>query len=209
MTDRHEQFRADLLEWSQGRLREFPWRETTDPYEVLVAEILLQRTPAERVEPIYEEVVATYPNLATMAEADVGRLAEMLQTLGFQNQRARALIDIGSQLAGNGVPENETALLELPYVGKYAANATLCFAFGQPRAIVDANVVRVYERAFGLDLSTTDSEAWELAQELLPEDTARRFNLALLDFGATLSTHGGSGYEHGTDDGLFTYFDSS
>lgn len=190
VTDQYEQFQYALLEWSQGNLREFPWRQTTNPYEVLVAEILLQRTPAERVEPIYEQVIAAYPELHSMADADVARLAEMLQTLGFQNQRAQALVTIGSQLADSGVPEDEAALLELPYVGKYAANATLCFAFSQPRAIVDANVVRVYERMFDKQFGATDTEAWHLAQSLLPDDDVQRFNLALLDFAAAVCKPG-------------------
>lgn len=186
MPDRYEHFQHALLEWSQGRLREFPWRETKDPYNVLIAEILLQRTPAERVEPIYEQVIAAYPDLQSMSEAEADRLAEMLEPLGLQNQRAQALVDIGSQLAPSGVPADEDALLELPYVGKYAANATLCFAFGQPKAIVDANVVRVYERIFDKQLDTRDTETWNLAQCLLPEDEAQKFNMALLDFAAAI-----------------------
>lgn len=186
MTDQYEQFRYALLEWSRGCLREFPWREITDPYEVLVAEILLQRTPAERVEPIYERVIAAYPDLQSIAEADITRPAEMLQTLGFQNQRAQALVDIGSQLAGSCVPEDEAALLDFPYVSKYAANTTLCFTLNQSRPIVDANVVRVYERVFEEQLSVTDTEDWEFAQSLLPDDDVQRFNLALLDFAAAI-----------------------
>lgn len=186
MTKHKEQFQDAILEWSIGNLREFPWRETTDPYKVLVAEILLQRTPAERVEPVYEEVVEAYPNLAAIADAEVAQLAEMLQTLGFQNQRAQALVDIGKEFCSGGIPQDESKLLELPYVGRYAANATLCFAFGQSCPIVDANVVRVYGRAFNMQLDPEAPEAWHFAEQMLPETEVQQYNLALLDFGSAV-----------------------
>jgi A/G-specific adenine glycosylase len=190
VNDRYEQFRADLLDWSSGNLRDFPWRTTTDPYEVLLAEVLLQRTPAERVAPIYEEVVETYPDLQALAEADVAQLAELLQPLGLQNQRARALVEVGDRLADRGVPDDEETLLDLPYVGKYAANATLCFAFGERRPIVDANVVRVYGRAFDREFEATDDEAWDFAETLLPERGVQQYNLSLLDFAASVCKSG-------------------
>lgn len=90
-----EHFRADLLDWVEDNLRSFPWRDTTDPYEVLVAEILLQKTAAEKVEPIYTELLATYPSLNDLAEADHDRLGNIIYSLGFQNQRSNALIKIG------------------------------------------------------------------------------------------------------------------
>ena len=113
-----EHFRADLLDWAEDNLRSFPWRGTTDPYEVLVAEILLQKTAAERVEPIYIELLATYPSLNDLAEADPDCLGNIIYSLGFQNQRSNALIKIGQELRDSGVPQDFQDLLELPYVGR-------------------------------------------------------------------------------------------
>lgn len=183
-----DSFREGLLSWAESNLREYPWRATDDPYCVLVAEILLQKTFADKVEPIYDEFVAQYPDPETLADADVEEVASLLEPLGLQNVRARALIDIANEHVDRGIPNDEEALLELPYVGPYAANATLCFAFDERRPIVDANVVRTYNRAFGRDHTPQDEEAWEIAGQILPEDEYQRFNLALLDFGAKVCT---------------------
>jgi A/G-specific adenine glycosylase len=181
-----EDFRSDLLSWASDNLRTFPWRETSDPYEILIAEILLQKTAAEKVEPIYEEFLSAYPSLTELAEADRDELANTIYSLGFQNQRSEALISIGQALHGSGVPDDAERLLELPYVGRYAANTTLCFAFGEPRPIVDANVVRVYNRIFDTGFDYRDEMAWQFAKEVLPEADAWQFNLAILDFAAEI-----------------------
>lgn len=179
-------FRTALLDWSEGNLRSFSWRNTKDPYEILVAEILLQKTAAEKVEPVYDELLATYPTPKALGEADQEQLADIIYSLGLQNQRSRALISVGEATRDIGVPSNIEELLELPYVGRYAANATLCFAFEQSRPIVDANVVRIYNRVFDKEFDYRDDEAWSFAGEALPPDNSRRYNLAILDFAATV-----------------------
>ena len=183
-----EAFRTSLLDWSENNLRSFSWRETTDPYEVLVAEILLQKTAAEKVEPIYDELLATYPTPNVLADADQEGLADIIYSLGFQNQRSKALISIGQEICESDVPDTADELLKLSYVGRYAANATLCFAFEQPRPIVDANVVRVYNRVFSEDFDYRDEDMWSFASEVLPADDAQRYNLAILDFAALICT---------------------
>jgi len=181
-----EHFRSDLLDWAEDNLRSFSWRDATDPYEILVAEILLQKTAAEKVEPIYTELLATYPSLKDLAEADQDRLKNIIYSLGFQNQRSNALIKIGQELRYSGVPQDFQDLLELPYVGRYAANATLCFAYDEPRPIVDANVVRVYNRIFDKEFDYRGEDTWSFAAAILPADDARRYNLAILDFAAVV-----------------------
>lgn len=181
-----EDFRSDLLSWAVDNLRTFPWRETADPYEILIAEILLQKTAAEKVEPVYRDFLSKYPSLDKLAEADRDELADIIYSLGFQNQRSKALVSIGQALSGSGVPNDAERLLELPYVGRYAANATLCFAFGEPRPIVDANVVRVYNRIFDTDFDYSDEATWQFAEKVLPEADAQEFNLAILDFAAEI-----------------------
>lgn len=181
-------FRSALRKWGEENLRSFSWRKTSDPYEILIAEILLQKTAAEKVEPIYHHLLETYSTMEDLAEADQGELSQIIYSLGFQNQRAKALVEIGTELRGQGVPSSEAELLALPHVGRYAANATLCFAFDEPRAIVDENVVRVYNRFFGKNFGYRDEETWSFATQVLPDDDAQRFNLALLDFGAEMCT---------------------
>ena len=183
-----EDFRSELLSWAHDNLRTFPWRETSDPYDILIAEILLQKTAAEKVEPVYREFLSKYPSLEDLAAADRDELAEIIYSLGLQNQRSKALISIGRTLHRSGVPDNTDCLLKLPYVGRYAANATLCFAFEEPQPIVDANVVRVYNRIFDVDFDYRDEETWQFAEKVLPEAYAWEFNLAILDFAAAICT---------------------
>lgn len=185
-----EAFQEGLRKWADedDNIRQFSWREKDSPYEVLIAEILLGATLASKVEPIYDEFIEQYPDLKDLADADVNELASLLEPLGLHNRRAAALVKIGNQLKDRGVPEDEVELLELPYVGRYAANATLCFGFGERRPIVDANVVRIYNRIFNLNLNPTGDDAWEFAKQVLPEGDVQLFNLALLDFGAAVCT---------------------
>lgn len=191
MTDQttREMFQNGLLEWGEDNIREFPWRETDSPYEIFVAEILLSKTPVFKVEPLYDTFLERYPSLEALANADEEALAELLHPLGLQNRRAAAFIKIGRKLGDNGIPDTEEELLELPYVGDYAANATLCFAFGERRPIVDTNVIRVYDRVFDLDTTTPESkEIWQFAYDMLPEKHVGQYNLALIDFGALVCT---------------------
>ena len=92
----------------------------------------------------------------------------------------------GAGVRDDSVPDDTEHLLELPYVERYAANATLCFAFGEPRPIVDTNVVRVYNRIFDREFDYRAEEAWQFTAEILPETDARQFNLAILDFAAAI-----------------------
>jgi A/G-specific adenine glycosylase len=102
------------------------------------------------------------------------------------------LRDITSQLVFSGIPDTEEALLDLPHVGPYVANATLCFGYDQRSPIVDANVARLYSRVFDLDARDDqlheDDYLWDFAESLLPTESCRSYNLTLLDFGAEVCT---------------------
>lgn len=186
---KRELFQRELLQWGEANFRDFPWRQKEDPYEILVTEILLQQTLAEKVVPISKEFFARWPTLEALADTDVDQVADVLEPLGLQNRRAKALVEIGESLSHSSVPRSEEELLDLPFVGRYAANATLCFAFGEARAVVDVNIVRIYERVFDFNWeSDQDSHAWEFAEEMLPDNQVQEYNLALLDLGAAICT---------------------
>ena len=185
-----ERLQSKILNWSMDNYRDFTWRETSDPYEVLVAEMLLQRTDSNKVEDVYQEFLGKYSDLDDLSVAEEDDVASILEPLGLHNKRAEALVAIGGELRGRGVPDTEVELLELPLVGKYCANATLCFAFEQDRAIVDRNVIRIYERFFDKELDYQSTETWEFAESVLPENDVERFNLALLDFSSKVCVDG-------------------
>lgn len=185
--ERGQTFVSDLLSWSETNLRTFPWRDRERSiYEVFVAEFFLTQTPAENVDRIYEAFLREYPGLEAIDDASVGELERRIEPLGFQRIRAEALDSIASDY--EELPRRSADLQDLPRVGPYVANATLCIADERPLAILDRNVNRVYERVFGSQYPDGRPERVEFAESLLPEasDEVRRYNLALLDFGASL-----------------------
>jgi A/G-specific adenine glycosylase len=184
---RGQEFVTDLLSWSETNLRTFPWRnKERSLYEVFVAEFFLTQTPAENLNRHYQAFLREYPDLGAISAASVEELATAIEPLGFQRIRAEALVSIASEY--DELPRCSDELRELTRVGPYVANATLCFAEERPLTILDRNVHRVYERVFGSEYPNKRSERVEFAQSLLPDtgEEAKRYNLALLDFGATL-----------------------
>lgn len=178
-----------MLEWANTNLREFPWRETKRTlYEVFVAEFFLTQTPADNVDEIYSDFLREYPNLRTLSEAEKEELEDRIKPLGFHRIRSEALSEIATTY--DRLPRNAEALRELPQVGVYVANASLCFALNRSLPILDRNVKRVYSRVFDGDFPDSESSRMEFASTMLPDDgkTARRYNLALLDFGSLVCT---------------------
>jgi len=182
-----ESFRASLLKWSENNLRKFPWREPdADLYEVFIAELFLTQTPAENVAEHYPHFLEEYPDLSSLELATEKELADVIRPLGFQNRRSSALSSIGNSIGE--MPRDPDGLMDLPRVGRYIANATLCFALDRSIPILDRNVERIYGRVFREDWPSSPSERWEFTKRMLPEDgaQARQYNLALLDFGSIL-----------------------
>jgi A/G-specific adenine glycosylase len=182
---RIERFRADLVEWFGSNGREFAWRDPdASLYEVFVAEFFLTQTPAGNVADVYPEFLDEFPSLDAIERSDVGTLAEVIEPLGFHNMRSEALHAIATDY--ETLPDDPEALRELPRVGHYVSNATVCFARNEALPIVDRNVDRVYERVFGDTYPDSQSDRIEFADRLVPRDDPRSFNLALLDFGAAI-----------------------
>lgn len=189
MTAISERFQEDLLRWARTHLREFPWRdETISLYKMFVAEFFLTQTPAENTAEIYPEFVERFPSLDQVRDASVEELSEAIEPIGFQHMRAEALAEIARDY--DELPTDVEELLELPRVGPYVANATLCFACGRRLPVLDRNVNRVYNRVFGDNYPETEADRREFALNVLPGDgsEARTYNLALLDFGALVCT---------------------
>lgn len=177
-------FRKNLLKWGQENRREYLWRESNRTlYEVFVAEFFLTQTPADNVAAVYPIFLERFPTLDAIAEVSEDELVEVIEPLGFQNMRAEALKQIAS--THDYLPTGPESLMELPRVGRYVANATLCFARGDRLPILDRNVERVYRRVFRDTWPETEADQLTFTQRLIP-DEARTYNLALLDFGALI-----------------------
>ena len=182
-----------LLKWGKKNERRFAWRQENDPFHILVAEIMLQRTGARQVEPVYAEFVARYPSVHDLANAPFEDVLRYLRPLGltYRAARLKQLAETLEKKFGGKVPRSECELLCLPGVGKYVANAVQCFAFRKEVPIVDANVLRVLNRVFSLDSmqdSHKDQEIWGFAARLIPEGKARDLNFSTLDFASLVCT---------------------
>ena len=184
--------RRRLLRWAQGNLRSFPWRETRDPYSVLIAEVLLRKTTARTATTVYQEFLRRFPTPLELAGSSVSDLAMLLAPLGLSNQRAEQLAALGDALISlGGVPTDAGPLGTLPGVGPYAAAAVRCFAFGKAVPMVDTNVARVISRVFGITPTRFEARRcpsiWEAAACLVrPSRAPERLNWSILDLAAAL-----------------------
>ena len=144
------QFQQRLSQWYRRYGRDLPWRRTTDPYAILVSEVMLQQTQVERVLEFYRRFLARFPTVAALAAASVDDVLTAWQGLGYY-RRARNLHLAAQQIMEHhqGVfPDTFEEVAALPGVGRYTAGAVLCFAFGKRAPILDTNVQRVLERIF-------------------------------------------------------------
>ena len=169
--------------------RSFPWRhENISPFNILVGEILLKQTRAEKVAKVWPFLVSRYRNPSELAVADPDELFGTIAELGFGNQRTRALTELASAIIQVGeFPDRPADLMKLPYVGIYTAHAVACFAFGQRVPVVDLSIVRVISRLAGIDPAADIRRApviWDIAWALLPQYTVKEHNYGLLDFAA-------------------------
>ena len=189
------QFQQHLSQWYRRYGRDLPWRRPTDPYAILVSEVMLQQTQVERVLEYYRRFLARFPTVAALAAASVDAVLAAWQGLGYY-RRARnlhlAAQQIVEQYQGR-FPDTFEAVAALPGVGRYTAGAVLCFAFGKRAPILDTNVQRVLERVFVRRPAATpgamQKRLWRLAEEVLPQGTdAWVINQAMMDLGATICT---------------------
>ena len=180
-------FHKRLLEWGRVHRRSFPWRETDDPWRVLVAEVLLQRSRGKTVAKVYKDLFRRWPDAPALSRARESAIAGVIRPLGLV-RRANTLRAMASEIARIGsVPTDSKALAALPGVGQYAANATLAIAFSQRAAVVDGVSARVYRRYLGLpsDLPpSSDRTLWEEVARATPPNASREWNWAVLDLAA-------------------------
>lgn len=187
-------FQQRLLNWYRVNRRDLPWRNTTDPYKILVSEIMLQQTQVNRVIPKYEEFLQKYPTLEALAQAPVEEVKKTWYPLGY-NIRPIQLHSIAREAVvtyGGKLPDTAESLLALRGIGRYTLGALLSFAFGKDAPILDTNAARVIHRVFLGDgdyrAPKAQKRLWELAETLIPKGKAYDFNQALMDFGATVCT---------------------
>jgi len=184
------EFRQLILKRYLSVPRNFPWRETSDPYAILVSEIMLQQTQTERVVPKYLNFLEQFPTLKALAEAPASQLLTAWQGLGY-NRRALALQKT-AQLAvaeyGSKLPREIEELQKFPGIGPYTAAAVHTFAFDLPAVFIETNIRRVFIHFFfEPDQIVHDKELFPLIEKALPKENFREWYWALMDYGAYLA----------------------
>ena len=179
-------FRKVLIAWGREHFRPFPWRLTEDPYRILMAEVMLHRTQAPQVVPVYERFVECYPDVPALAQASEEDLPDVLYSLGLR-WRIDLIHEMATELMehfGEQVPRKKADLLSLSGVSEYIAGAVRCFTWNLPEPLMDTNTVRVMGRLFGLEIkdsSRRNRQFRELITALVDPNEPRVYNYALLD----------------------------
>jgi A/G-specific adenine glycosylase len=186
-------FRRNLIAWGQQNFRPFPWRFTVNPYSILMAEVMLHRTQAIQVVPVYERFIERYPDTIALSKASKEGLYEVLYSLGLK-WRIDLIIEMTRDLIDrfNGqIPKEKEDLLSLPGVSEYIASAVRCFAWNLPDPLIDTNIVRVAGRLFRLEIkesSRRNPVFRQLIAALLDKKRPKEYNYALLDLASEICT---------------------
>ncbi len=186
--------RRRVFGWYAEHRRDLPWRRSTDPYAVLVSEIMLQQTQVSRVIPRFERWMARYPTLEALADAPLRDVLVEWSGLGYNNRAerlrraAQAVAAAAPDGGGAALPTTVDGLHSLPGVGPYTARAVLIFAHNADLAAVDANVRRVLTHELRLPHDLTPPLLQTVAERVLPRGQARDWHNALMDYGAQVVT---------------------
>ena len=177
-------FQQHLLTWYKKNRRDLPWRNTKDPYKILVSEIMLHQTQVSRVLEKYEEFLKAFPTIEDLTNTSEQKLLSTWKGLGYW-KRALYLKETATILSKKPFPRDAATLQKLPGIGPYTARAIACFAFQNTDAFIDTNIRRVYLHFFfqGKE-NVSDKEIESIAQKAVYTDNPREWHYALFDYGA-------------------------
>jgi A/G-specific adenine glycosylase len=182
-------FRRLVLDFHRERGRDLPWRHDTDPYRILVSEVMLQQTQVGRVAERYPRFLARFPDWRALASASLADVLDEWQGLGY-NRRALQLKQAAEQVVAehDGVlPADLAAIDALPGIGHATAAAILAYAFGEPVAYIETNVRAVMLHVFFRDAADVpDRAVMPVVERTLPRDDPRTWYWALMDYGTWL-----------------------
>ena len=183
-------FQDLIVDWYHNFKRDLPWRNTQNPYEIWLSEIILQQTRVDQGLPYYQKFISHFPTVFELANADEQEILNDWQGLGYYS-RARNLHKTAKEIVTlyNGIfPDNYQDLLKLTGIGPYTAAAISSFAFNEVKAVVDGNVYRVLSRFYDIEVaidSTTGKKTFDkLANELIDSKQPAIYNQAIMEFGA-------------------------
>ena len=180
--DNIQEIQQTIIQWYKQYGRQLPWRQTTNPYRILVSEMMLQQTQVDRVIPKYYAFLEKFPTVASLADAQTADVLKMWSGLGY-NRRALYLQKCAQtikQKHNGNFPETTEELLALPGLGKYTAAAVQSFANNKDVVVIDVNIERIFKRIFYGKVESAEA----IAQHILPKNESRNWHNALMDVGA-------------------------
>mgnify|MGYP001257401902 FL=1 len=181
METKTKKLKKTLLIWYKKNKRTFSWRETKDPWKILLIEILSQQTQIERADTYYKKFIKEFPSPTSMSNSSLKKVLTIWSGLGYNN-RARRLYESSKILAENGFDKIYPDFETLPGVGQYTKNALLSFAYGEKVLAVDTNLERIFSRFFGID--NTKDFIKNNSDYFLKKVNSRDLNQAFMDFGS-------------------------
>jgi A/G-specific adenine glycosylase len=184
--ERIQMFQKKVFSFYQRKKRELPWRKTTDPYKILLSELMLQQTQVNRVILYYEKWIARWPAIDDLASATRAEVLQAWMGLGY-NTRAVNLHKAARKIVtefDNDVIEAMKQYKEIPGVGRYTSQAVQIFSTNADFVTVDTNIRRIFIKEFHLPEKVSDKELWRLAEQCLPKGKSREWHNALMDYGA-------------------------
>jgi len=201
-----QRFQKKVLTFYKKNGRTLPWRKTTDPYKILLSELMLQQTQVTRVTQYYEKWVDRWPTIDALASASKAEVLEEWMGLGY-NTRAvnlhKAARIIVTQFHSD-VLDAMTHYKEIPGVGRYTSQAVQIFSTNTDRITVDTNIRRIFIKEFNLYETISDNDLWLLAEHCLPRGKSRDWHNALMDYGALVLTARKTGIKPKTTQTRFT-----
>lgn len=181
-----ETVRRQLLRWYTQHKRDLPWRQTRDPYRILVSEVMLQQTQVDRVIPKYRAWLKSFPTVQSLARAPLRQVLKLWSGLGYNNRAIRlrqTARTVASKHDGK-LPQSRQSLEALPGIGGYTAGAVMSFAFKKPVGLVETNIRRVTGRVwYGLK-SADEKTIQARAEKNVPRKNPDLWHHALMDLGA-------------------------
>ncbi|WP_239519532.1 A/G-specific adenine glycosylase [Arcanobacterium phocisimile] len=194
MTAQHSHLYSQLTNWFSQSARPLPWRQTRDPWAILLCEVMSQQTPVARVEPTWYLWLERWPTPTDLANATAADVLLAWDCMGYPRRalRLRECAQAITERFSGEVPRQREELLSLPGIGPYTADAILAFAYEDYSVVLDTNIRRVLARWNGqaLPAPTQTQAERQLAQEYVPTepDQAWRWNAAIMEFGALVCT---------------------
>jgi A/G-specific adenine glycosylase len=181
-----KRFQKKVFLFYKKNKRDLPWRKTTDPYKILLSELMLQQTQVKRVVVYYEKWIARWPTIHALASADLTEVLQVWMGLGY-NTRAINLHKTAKKIVAmfdGDVLRAMQQYNELPGIGKYTSQAVQIFSTNADLVTVDTNIRRIFISEFHLPEKISEHELWILAEQCLPVGKSRDWHNALMDYGA-------------------------